>query len=108
MKDVGRIAVLYAVFATLATMVNIGCQALAIGLYQGQYTVPLSIFLGTAAGLPVKYVLEKRHIFRFESDNPTHDCKMFVLYSLMGVFKLFPLNYLPYLFEKNAVVVEFI
>jgi hypothetical protein len=22
--------------------------------------------------------------------------------------KLFPLNYLPYLFEKNAVVVEFI
>jgi hypothetical protein len=24
------------------------------------------------------------------------------------VVKLFPLNYLPYLFEKNAVVVEFI
>jgi putative flippase GtrA len=86
MKGVARIAVLYAVFAAMATAVNIGCQALVIWAYQGSYAVPLSILLGTAAGLPVKYVLEKRHIFSFESDNLAHDGKMFALYSFMGVF----------------------
>ncbi len=86
MKGVARIAVLYAVFAALATAVNIGCQALVIWVYIGPYAVPLSILLGTAAGLPVKYVLEKRHIFSFKSENLAHDSKMFALYSFMGVF----------------------
>lgn len=86
MKGVARIAALYAVFAALATVVNIGCQALVIWVYIGPYAVPLSILLGTAAGLPVKYVLEKRHIFNFESENLAHDGRMFALYSFMGVF----------------------
>jgi len=85
-KSVSRIAMLYAVFAAFATVVNIGSQALVIWLYHGAYAVPLSILVGTAAGLPVKYVLEKRHIFSFESDNLAHDGKMFALYSFMGVF----------------------
>lgn len=86
MKGVARIVVLYGLFAAIATAVNIGCQALVILVYRGPYAVPLSILAGTAAGLPVKYVLEKRHIFSFESDNLTHDGKMFALYSFMGVF----------------------
>ena len=86
MKSVARITVLYAVFAALATAVNIGCQALVIWVYTGPYAVPMSILLGTAAGLPVKYVLEKRHIFSFESENLAHDGRMFALYSFMGVF----------------------
>ena len=85
-KSVTRIAGLYAVFAALATAVNIGSQALLIWLYYGPYAVPLSILVGTVAGLPVKYVLEKRYIFNFESDNLAHDGKMFALYSFMGVF----------------------
>ena len=85
-KNVSRIAVLYAVFAAFATFVNIGSQALVIWLYHGPYAVPLSILVGTAAGLPVKYVLEKRHIFSFESENLAHDGRMFALYSFMGVF----------------------
>ncbi len=47
--------------------------------------MPLSILVGTAAGLPIKYVLEKRHIFSFKADSLTHDGSIFVLYSLMGV-----------------------
>ena len=85
-KSVSHIAVLYAVFAAFATVVNIGSQALVIWLYDGPYAVPMSILVGTAAALPVKYVLEKRHIFSFQSDNLAHDGKMFALYSLMGVF----------------------
>ncbi len=86
MKSIARIAVLYAVFAVIATAVNIGCQALVIWLYKGSFAVPLSILVGTAAGLPIKYVLEKRHIFSFESDNLAHDGRLFALYSFMGVF----------------------
>lgn len=86
MKGVVRIAVLYAVFAAIATAANIGCQALVIWLYAGPYAVALSILAGTAAGLPIKYVLEKRHIFSFEADNLAHDGRMFALYSFMGVF----------------------
>lgn len=86
MRGVVRLAVLYAVFAAIATAANIGCQALVIWAYQGPYAVPLSILVGTAAGLPIKYVLEKRHIFGFESDGLAHDGRLFFLYSFMGVF----------------------
>jgi putative flippase GtrA len=86
MKGAARIAVLYAVFALISTAVNIGCQALVIWFYSGAYAVPLSILIGTGAGLPVKYILEKRHIFGFVSNNLAHDGRMFMLYSFMGVF----------------------
>jgi len=85
MKGVARIALLYALFALVATAANLGAQALVIWTYPGPYAVPLSILVGTAAGLPIKYVLEKRHIFGFEADNLAHDGRMFVLYSAMGV-----------------------
>jgi putative flippase GtrA len=86
MKGVARLAMLYALFALIAICVNIGCQALVIWLYQGMYAVPLSVLVGTAAGLPVKYVLEKRHIFGFESKSLAHDGQTFMLYTFMGVF----------------------
>lgn len=85
MQGVARIALLYATFAGLATVANLGSQALVIWAYKGLYAVPLSILVGTAAGLPIKYVLEKRHIFGFEADNLAHDGRMFMLYSAMGV-----------------------
>ncbi|RFP14144.1 GtrA family protein [Duganella sp. BJB488] len=86
MRGGARLAALYAVFALIATAVNIGCQAVVIWAWHGPYAVPLSILVGTGAGLPVKYLLEKRHIFGFESDGLAHDGKLFVLYSVMGVF----------------------
>ena len=85
-KNVFRIAVLYAVFAVIATVVNIGSQALLIWFYHGPYAVPLSILVGTAASLPVKYLMEKRYIFSFTADNLSHDGRMFALYSFMGIF----------------------
>ncbi len=86
MKSVPHLAVLYAVFAVIATAVNLACQAVVIWAYHGPYAVPLSILFGTGAGLPVKYLLEKRHIFGFESESLAHDGKVFVLYSFMGLF----------------------
>ena len=86
MKGVARLAVLYAVFALIAIAVNIGCQAMVIWVYKGPFAIQLSVLVGTAAGLPVKYVLEKRHIFGFESKNLAHDGRVFMLYTFMGVF----------------------
>lgn len=86
MKGVVHLAVLYAVFAAIATAANIGCQALVIWLYKGPHAVLLSVLVGTAAGLPIKYALEKRHIFDFKSANLAHDGRLFVLYTAMGVF----------------------
>jgi putative flippase GtrA len=86
MKGVARLAVLYAVFALIAIAVNIGCQAMVIWIYKGPFAIQLSVLVGTAAGLPVKYVLEKRHIFGFESKNLAHDGRVFMLYTFMAVF----------------------
>ena len=86
MKDITRLAVLYSVFALIAIAVNISCQALVIWIYKGSFALQLSILVGTAAGLPVKYVLDKKYIFRFQSKNITHDSQVFMLYICMSVF----------------------
>ena len=80
-----RIAVLYTLFAVLSTVINIGSQMLSIWAFKGPYTVEISILVGTAAGLPLRYFLEKRYIFNFKSQNLKHDGKLFVFYSAMGI-----------------------
>lgn len=86
MKAVARIALLYSVFAVVATAANLLTQALVIWAYAGPYAIEISVLAGTAAGLPIKYLLEKRHIFRFESESLKHDGKLFFMYSFLGVF----------------------
>lgn len=84
-----RIAVLYTLFAALSTAINIGSQILSIWTYDGSFAVEISILVGTAAGLPLRYFLEKRYIFAFNSKNIAHDSKLFVLYGAMGVITTF-------------------
>jgi len=85
-RGVARIAILYAIFAAIATAVNLMSQATVIWLYGGPHAIEISILVGTAAGLPVKYVLEKQHIFEFPTVDLMHDGKLFVIYSFTGVF----------------------
>jgi len=84
-KTAVKIAVLYTLFAALSTVINIGSQMLSIWLYKGLYLIEISILVGTAAGLPLRYVLEKRYIFAFTSNNLAHDGKLFIFYCAMGV-----------------------
>ena len=86
MKAAARIAVVYALVSALATVANIGTQALSMWVYSGAYAVELSVFIGTAMGFPIKYVLEKKHVFDFKADNLGHDTRLFILYGFMGVF----------------------
>jgi putative flippase GtrA len=85
-KTAVSIAVLYTLFAVFSIVTNIGTQMFSIWAYTGRFAVELSILVGTAAGLPLRYFLEKRYIFAFNSKNIVHDGKLFVLYSVMGVF----------------------
>ena len=84
-----RIAVLYTLFAALSTAINIGSQILSIWTYNGSFAVETSILIGTAAGLPLRYFLEKRYIFAFNSKNIAHDSKLFLLYGAMCVITTF-------------------
>lgn len=80
-----RIPIAYTLFAIIATAVNIGVQDLVVRSYAGPYHLLLSVGVGTLAGLMVKYVLDKRYIFRFQAENAMHDSRTFLLYAMMGV-----------------------
>ena len=84
-KTVAKVAVLYTLFAMLSTAINIGSQMVSIWTYKGPLYVEISILVGTAMGLPLRYFLEKRYIFAFTSRNLAHDGKLFIFYSVMGV-----------------------
>lgn len=80
-----KIALLYTLFAVLSSVINTVSQMLSIWAYKSPYSVEISILVGTAASLTLRYFLEKRHIFSFTSQNLAHDVKLFILYSAMGV-----------------------
>ncbi|HED36278.1 MAG TPA: GtrA family protein [Gammaproteobacteria bacterium] len=80
-----QLLLLYSFFAIISTIANIASQDISIQLYSGAYSVVLSVFIGTGAGLVVKYLLDKKYIFKFKVDNLQHDSQTFILYTLMGL-----------------------
>ena len=88
-KIATKFAVLYTLFAVVSTAINIGSQMVSIWFYKGPFSVEISILVGTAMGLPLRYFLEKRYIFNFTSKSLVNDGKLFVLYSAMGVITTF-------------------
>ena len=97
----------YTLFAIIATLANIGSQDITSRLYQGRFEITLSILVGTAVGLLVKYILDKKYIFKYRVANLAHDTRMFVLYTSMGIittliFWAFEFGF-EYLFETKAM-----
>jgi len=76
---------LYVGFALLATIVNLATQELTSYIFDNSYELVISMFIGTLAGLVVKYILDKKYIFNFTSETQTKDLATFFFYSLMGV-----------------------
>lgn len=78
----------YGAFAVLATLANLMTQRAVLGIAGGTQAtrLALAISAGTVVGLGVKYVLDKRWIFRdLETGLASHGRK-FTLYATMGVF----------------------
>lgn len=102
-----RIVVNYTMFAILATLSNLASQDASVRLYEGQHAVIVAMILGTGTGLVVKYVLDKKFIFRYEVNGLLHDASTLVLYSMMGVlttgiFWIFELSF-NYLFVTKEM-----
>lgn len=80
-----KLALVYTILAAIATLANIGTQDLMTRVYGGAYGVTISMIAGTGVGLVIKYILDKRYIFRFRAENAAHDGKTFFLYTVMGL-----------------------
>lgn len=85
-KNPLNITVLYSFIAGLSIIINIGAQLLSLWIYTGLFGVEISILVGTSAGLPFRYILDKKLIFQYQSQNVAHDGRLFFLYSFMGIF----------------------
>jgi len=81
-----KTAARYIIFAIFATIGNIGAQESVSRIYAGGYGLIIAILCGTAAGLIIKYILDKRYIFQHSTASKTQEGAAFFLYSLTGVF----------------------
>ena len=80
-----KLSITYAILALIATVANIGAQDLVVRTCACDFAVFLSVVVGTGVGLILKYVLDKRYIFRFRARSVAHDSQTFALYMLMGL-----------------------
>lgn len=76
----------YALFAAIATGVNIFTQYLALKFYNQIFSLYIAMACGTLAGLIIKYVLDKKFIFYYTTAAKKEDVQKFFLYSCMGIF----------------------
>ncbi len=80
-----KTAILYTIFAVIATIINIAGQDMSIRVYDDAHSVVLSVLVGTIVGLIVKYVLDKKYIFQYQTISIAHDTRTFVTYTVMGL-----------------------
>ena len=83
------IAFRYIIFAILSTMANLLFQYISFLIYEGFLSLYVAMFIGTLAGLVLKYILDKKYIFFHTPKSKKDDGKKFFLYSVMGVFTTF-------------------
>jgi putative flippase GtrA len=80
-----KLLFIYVLLALIATAANIGSQDAVVRTYSGPFAVTISMLIGTGVGLVIKYVLDKRYIFKFRANDIAHDSRTFALYSIMGL-----------------------
>jgi putative flippase GtrA len=74
----------YALFAAIATLVNLSTQGFATWLMPGN--LAFSIGAGTVTGFAVKYVLDKYWIFFDDFDGKLNELRKMILYGIFSVF----------------------
>lgn len=80
------LAVKYALFALVSTVINLLFQYVSFTVYSGFSALYVAMFFGTLSGLLAKYILDKQYIFYHIPKDKQDDAKKFILYSFMGVF----------------------
>ena len=84
-KSSAGITALYTLAAVFTSAINICLQMATNCVYTGPLAIETSIFIGTVAVLPIRYLFDKRYIFAFQSKSIKHNGQLFLLYSFMGV-----------------------
>lgn len=79
-----RTAILYSLFALLATAVNIITQFIIYRIVDS-HQILASIAAGTVTGLLTKYVLDRNYIFRSEREQLCREGARFARYAATGV-----------------------
>lgn len=75
----------YGVFALLATIANLGTQRAVLALDASARGFVLAVLAGTAVGLVLKYILDKRWIFFDTATGAWAHGRRFSLYTAMGL-----------------------
>lgn len=75
----------YTLFALVSMAANLGSQKMTWLVYDGAFSIPLAVCIGTGVGLVVKYALDKAWIFRYEHRSVAHGIQTFSLYTVMGL-----------------------
>lgn len=79
------LVIAYTVFALIAIAANVLSQEASLLLYRGPGELYLSLPVGTAVGLLVKYVLDRRYIFRAQAAPLKQHGRQFSAYAATGV-----------------------
>ncbi len=74
----------YTLFAVLATVANLGAQRAVFGTLGDNALIP-AILVGTAVGLVLKYILDKRWIFYDLGTGVSDHSRKFSAYTAMGI-----------------------
>lgn len=69
----------------MATVGNLGSQRLVLATFPGELAFVAALVVGTGVGLVVKYVLDKRWIFRDPAKKAAEEIQQFSLYTFTGV-----------------------
>jgi putative flippase GtrA len=75
----------YVAFAVMATLANLGAQRAVLTFGEGTGHFVAAVLTGTAVGLVVKYVLDKRWIFHDATRGARATGQQFGLYTAMGL-----------------------
>lgn len=75
----------YSAFAVIATLANLGAQRVVLAVGEGGLGFSVALVVGTGVGLVVKYLLDKRWIFRDRYGGARDEGRKFSLYTAMGL-----------------------
>ncbi len=80
------IVIKYTIFAVISTVLNLLFQYFSFLVYAGFASLYVAMFTGTLAGLVSKYILDKKYIFYHTPKDKIQDVKIFMSYTLTGIF----------------------
>jgi putative flippase GtrA len=81
-----KLVIKYGLFACIAIACNLFTQDAMLKIYKYDYLILISMIVGTVVGLVVKYILDKKYIFYYRTENLKGDFRTFIFYSAIGAF----------------------